>query len=152
MILLTLAVGLLLTVIPLPEWAIPFRPQWAVLILIYWIMALPHRIGVGSGWMLGIIVDLLTGSLLGLHALGYAIVAFFIIQLHRRIRVLPLWQQAIGIFLLLLLEHLLKIWLLGFTQLFPTDSSIWISPIISMFLWPWVYIILRGLRRRFHIS
>ncbi len=152
MLLLTFTVALLLAVMPLPAWAHSFRPQWPLLVLIYWAMALPQRIGVGSAWALGIAVDLLSSSLLGMHAMIYAIIVFIIIQLHRQIRVFPLWQQAMGIFLLLLLEYLLKIWLLGFTQEIPTGESLWISPVISMLLWPWIYIILRDLRRKFNIS
>ncbi len=150
-LILTFAVSLLLAVMPLPIWAHPLRPQWPLLVLIYWAMAIPERIGIGSAWTLGIVVDLLTSSLLGLHAMGYSIVVYIIIQLHRRIRVFPLWQQAVGIFLLLLLEYFLKIWLLGFTQKIPERESLWISPVISMILWPWIYIVLRDLRRRFNI-
>jgi rod shape-determining protein MreD len=152
MLLLTFSVALLLAVMPLPAWAHSFRPQWPLLVLIYWAMALPQRVGIGYAWVLGIAVDLLTSSLLGMHAMIYAIIVFIIIQLHRQIRVFPLWQQAIGIFMLLLLEYLLKIWLLGFTKQVPTGESLWISPVISMLLWPWIYIILRDLRRRFNIS
>ncbi len=152
MLLFTFTVALLLAVMPLPAWAHSFRPQWPLLVLIYWAMALPQRIGVGSAWALGIAVDLLSSSLLGMHAMIYAIIVFIIIQLHRQIRVFPLWQQAMGIFLLLLLEYLLKIWLLGFTQEIPAGESLWISPVTSMLLWPWIYIILRDLRRKFNIS
>jgi rod shape-determining protein MreD len=152
MLLLTIVVALLLAVMPLPTWAHAFRPQWPLLVLIYWAMALPQRIGIGSAWVLGVAVDLLTSSLLGMHAMIYAIIVFIIIQLHRQIRVFPLWQQSLGIFMLLLLEYLLKIWLLGFTRHIQPDEALWISPVISMLLWPWIYIVLRDLRRRFSIS
>ena len=64
----TFIIALLLTVIPLPEGLRFLRPDWVGLVLIYWCMALPHRVGVASGWFMGLMVDLLTGTLLGQHA------------------------------------------------------------------------------------
>jgi rod shape-determining protein MreD len=150
-ILITLVVALLLTVIPLPEWARPFRPQWYTLVLIYWTMALPHRVGVGSGWLLGIFVDLLTESLFGLHALGLAIIAFIVLQLHQRIRVYPLWQQSLVVLLFLLLEQLLVYWIIGYTGQPLPSPAYWSAPFFGMLLWPWTYVVLRDVRRRFHI-
>jgi rod shape-determining protein MreD len=150
-IVITLIVALLLTVLPLPEWARPFRPQWYTLALIYWVMALPQRVGVGSSWLLGITVDLLTESLFGLHALGLSIIAFIIIKLHQRIRVFPLWQQSLTVFLMLLLEQFLTSWILGFTGQPLPSPAYWSAPVVGMLLWPWLYVILRDIRRRFHV-
>ena len=67
-ILLTFTVAMLFSVVSLPEfipWQLGYlRPQWVELVLIYWIMALPHRIGIFSAWVLGLFVDVLTGSCL----------------------------------------------------------------------------------------
>ncbi|MCU7812927.1 MAG: rod shape-determining protein MreD, partial [Candidatus Thiodiazotropha sp. (ex Notomyrtea botanica)] len=95
---LTLLMGYFLTLIPLPEWAQTFRPQWVALILIYWCMALPERVGVGLGFIFGLLLDVLTGTLLGQHALGLSVVAFVTIKLHLRVRVMPLRQQVFTIF------------------------------------------------------
>ena len=42
-----------LMILPMPEWARPLRPQWVTLVLLYWAIALPHRVGVGSGFATG---------------------------------------------------------------------------------------------------
>ena len=78
-ILATLCVAMLLMILPMPDWARPFRPQWVTLVLLYWAIALPHRVGVGSGFATGIVLDVLTGTLLGQHALGLSIVTFIAI-------------------------------------------------------------------------
>ena len=148
---LTLLLGFVLSIMPLPDWALDFRPQWVVLILIYWCMALPERIGVVVGWLTGLLLDVLTGTLLGQHALGLAVVAYLTLKLYRRVRVLPVRQQMFTIFVLLLVERLLTLWATGAAG-YPTPSLwYWITPVVSTLLWPWIFIMLRDIRRRFHV-
>ena len=61
---------------------------------------------------------MLTGTLLGQHALGLSVVTFVAIQLHQRIRVFPFWQQSLGILVPLVMEHLLALWVTGATRAF----------------------------------
>jgi len=149
---LTLLFGFVLTIVPLPEWALMFRPQWVVLILIYWCMALPERIGVGVGWISGLLLDVLTGTLLGQHALGLAVVAFLTLKLYQRVRVLPLRQQMFTVFVLLLVERLLTLWSTAVAGYSTPSLLYWLTPVIGALLWPWIYVILRDIRRRFRIS
>lgn len=151
-IVLTFVVALLLMILPLPEWARPFRPQWVTLVLLYWCIALPHRVGVGTAFIAGVVLDALTGTLLGQHALGLSIVAFLAIQLHARIRVFPFWQQAIGIWVLLVIEHLLALWVMGITSRTPPSLDYWVMPFVGAVLWPWLFVTLRDVRRRFRVS
>jgi rod shape-determining protein MreD len=150
-ILASFCVALVLTILPLPDWAQPFRPQWVTLVLIYWTLALPHRVGVGIGFLNGIALDVLTGTLLGQHALGLSIVAFATLKLHQRVRVFPLWQQSLVVLVLLVVEHLLALWVMGAIQEQPPGLVYWAVPPIGALLWPWVFVILRDIRRRFHV-
>ncbi len=59
----TFLVAYLLVLLPGPEWSARFRPNWVALVLIYWCIAAPGRVGIGTGWLVGIILDLLYGSL-----------------------------------------------------------------------------------------
>lgn len=151
-ILLTLVAALLLTLLPLPEWARPYRPAWQNLALIYWCMAAPQRIGVVSAWLLGLVTDITTGTLLGQHALGLAVIAYLVLHLHQRLRVFPLFQQSAVILLLLGTERVLSYWVMGAAHQTQPGSEYWIQPLVGMLLWPWVYIILRDIRRRFRVS
>lgn len=151
-ILLSFIIAFLLTSIPLPEWADRFRPPWLSLVLIYWCMALPHRVGVGTGWLVGLILDAAQGTLLGQHALAMAVVAFLTLRTYRRIRVFPLWQQAISVMLFLLVNQLLVVWINGIIGYSPGDWW-YLAPVFGgMLFWPWVFIILRDLRRRFRVG
>jgi rod shape-determining protein MreD len=148
----TVCVALLLTILPMPDWARPFRPQWVTLVLLYWTIALPHRVGVGTGFVVGIVLDVMTGTLLGHHALGLSVVLFVAIQLHQRIRVFPLWQQSLGVLMLLVVQHLLALWIIGATRGEAPGLSYWMVPLIGALLWPWIFVTLRTLRRHFKVS
>ena len=149
---LTFAFALMLVILPLPDWARPYRPQWVTLTLIYWCLALPHRISVGTGFGLGILLDVLTGTLLGQHAMGLSLIAFIAVQLHARIRVFPLWQQALAILLLLTIDHMLSLWVMGASGRTPPGLLYWVVPVVGAVLWPWVFVILRNLRRHFRVA
>ena len=148
-IVISFLVALVLTVLPLPDWAINLRPEWTALVLLYWCMALPHRVGVGIGWCVGMLLDVLKGTLLGQHALGMAVIAYLTINLHQRIRVFPLWQQALTVLMLLALYQLLILWFSGQQ---PKGWTYWLPSISGMVLWPWVFILLRGVRRYFKVN
>ena len=145
-------VALILTIVPLPEVVEPFRPEWTTLALIYWCLALPTRVGLGTAWSVGILVDVLKGTLLGQHALGMTMVAFIALKLHLRIRVHPLWQQAISVWLLLALNQLLVLWIHGMMGRPLTDWLHWAPTLTGALLWPAVFLMLRRIRRHFRIS
>jgi len=148
----TVLVALMLTIVPLPQWLRPYRPEWAVLALIYWGMALPQRVGVGAGWATGLLIDVLKGSLLGQHALALTVVMFLTLNLHQRIRVYPLWQQALSVLTLTGLYQLLVLWFEGITGQRTGGWQYWMPSVVGMLLWPWVFMVLRDLRRRFKVT
>lgn len=151
-IVLSFVVALTLTALPLPDWAAVWRPAWVALVLIYWCMAVPERVGVGVGWFVGLLLDVLMGSLLGHHALGLSVVAFVTHKLHQQVRVLPLWQQAISVFGLVLIYEVLVLWINGIRGI-PVQAWAYLSaPVTSMVLWPWISIILRDARRKYGVS
>ena len=148
---LTLLVGYLLALMPLPEAVSTFRPQWVALILIYWCMALPERVGIGIGWVMGLLLDVQQSTILGQHAMGLAIIAYITIKSHQRIRVFPLAQQALMICGYILLLQFLSMWIRGMVGVPPRDWTFWAPAFTSMLIWPWLFIILRDIRRKFHV-
>lgn len=151
-ILVSFLVGLVLAIVPLPLWGELARPEWAALVLVYWCMALPERVGVGVGWLVGLAQDALQGTLLGAHALAFGLLAFLTLQLHRRIRVLPPWQQAMIVLVLLLVVRLVLLWVRGFTGGPDTDLRYWLPALTGTLIWPVVFLVLRELRRHYRVQ
>lgn len=151
-IILSFVVALMLTALPMPAWAALWRPAWVALVLVYWCMAAPRYTGIVMGWVLGLFLDVLAGTLLGQHALALAVVAFVVHRFHRQVRVLPLWQQGVGVFGLVFLYQVLILWITGIRGIPVLASAYWSSPLVSMLLWPWVFIVLRDVRRRYQVA
>lgn len=152
MILLSFAVAFALSIVPLPDAVAPLRPEWVVLVLVYWCMALPERVGVGAGWVTGLLLDVLRGGLLGQHALTLAIVAWLTLQLYQRLRVFPAWQQAASVFVIVLVHLTLQLWIKGISGA-PDATWQWFLPAVtSALVWPLVFIVLRAFRRGFRIA
>lgn len=148
----TCVVALMLTMMPLPEWARTLRPQWVTMVLIYWCMAVPARVNVGWGWIMGLLLDVAYGSVLGQHALALMIIAYVVTMLYQRLRLFPLAQQAVIVALLILLQLLISLWIKGATGAAPERGSYWLTAFSSALLWPWMFVLLRDVRRRFQVS
>lgn len=145
-------VALLLAIAPGPDWAEPFRPEWVGLVLIYWCIATPQRVGVGMGWLVGLILDVLYGSLLGQHALAKAVIAYLAVRFHPQLRMFPPWQQAVSVMVLVAINHLLVLWAKELAEHTPVTWSHWTPSVVSMLIWPWLFVILRDIRRRAKLS
>lgn len=144
----SLFIALFLSILPVPAVLDDLRPQWVALTLIFWCLTLPERVGVFWAFGTGLVLDVTTGALLGHHALGLSVVAYVVVELHQRVRSFPLWQQTLVVWLLLLVERLLHLWLLGATGQ-PTPTLVyWAPTFVSALLWPWVFVVLRDLGRR----
>ncbi len=151
-ILASFVVALLLTMLPLPELLQRLRPEWVTIVLIYWCMALPDRIGIGWAWLAGLMLDVATGSLLGQHALVLAIVAFLTLELHQRIRVFPLMQQSFAILVLVTMAQMINLWISSIINTPPSSWTYWFPSLISALLWPWLFIVMRSVRRHFRVT
>ncbi len=151
-IILSFVVAIMLMALPLSDWAVNWRPAWVAIVLIYWCMAVPDRVGIAVGWFLGLLLDVQQSTVLGQNALGLTLIAFITIKSYQRMRVYPLAQQAVLICFYLLLYELIMLWITGYTGTSTWDWTYWMPAITSMLLWPWLFIILRDVRRKYHIS
>lgn len=151
-ILASLALALFLTILPVPDWGQDFRPQWVAMTLIYWSLALPSRVGVFWAFATGLVLDVTIGTVLGQHALSLSVAAWLAVELHQRIRIFPLVQQAVSVWVLLLVERLIGMWVMGATGQPTPTLWYWTPTFVGMLLWPWLFIVLRDVRRRFGVA
>ena len=133
---LSLGMAFLLTLIPLPGWAVELRPPWVALTLIYWLLAAPERVGVFWAWAMGLLLDVAIGTTLGQHALSLAVMAWVTVSLHRRLRLFPLFQQTLAVWLLLLLERLVSLWVMGALGQPTPGLPYWWSTLTGLLVWP----------------
>ncbi len=144
---ITFIVALILMLIPLPDWARAYRPEWLALVLIYWNLALPKNVGINIAWILGLCVDVIQGTLLGQHALGLAITAYLALRLYPRARNYPLHQQALLVGIILLPYAGISLWISGIIGENP-KPWLYLAPVAtSALIWPLVYLVLRAIRR-----
>lgn len=101
----TLAVALVLNLLPWRD--VTGLPDWLALVLVFWCVHQPRKMGIGIAWVLGLVMDAGNGALLGQHALAYSALAFASIALSRRILWFPPWPQAIHVLVLLAAIQLL---------------------------------------------
>ena len=148
----TMVVGLMLHMLPLPDWLAYVRPEFVTLVVMYWVLAMPERIGVTVAWCVGLLLDVTQGAILGQHALGLVIVTYILQLEYQRIRVFSLVQQALVVFVLLLIKQILVLWVYGLVGHAPNLQMYFLPSFIGAIIWPWVYLFLRSLRRKFSVS
>lgn len=148
----TLIIALVLALLPMPDWTIWLRPAWVLLVLIYWAMSVPSRVGVGVAFVMGIVVDLMTGTLLGEHALAFTAIIYFVNRLHIRLRMYPLIQQGLCVLIFALFYQFIIYCIQGFIGNLPPSHLYWLSAVTSMLLWPWLFVLMRDFSRWSRVS
>ena len=147
-ILFSLFVACVLAIVPLPEWLIHWRPAWVPLLVIYWVIAQPHRFGVVSAWLTGLMLDVLVNNALGQNAVALAVLAYTTYVLHMRIRVFPLWQQCLSVLVLVGIYMLVNLMILRAVYTTTSTMMYWVPALISALVWPWVMLFLDFLQNR----
>lgn len=148
---LTILMALLLSIVPFPVGVDIYRPDWLVLIVLYWVLALPHRVNIGTAWLAGLMLDVLLGSTLGVRALSMAIMAYLAGVQYQKIRNFSVWQQAMVIGGISLLGQMTILWaehLFGSATL---NYRLFWSSLTTTLLWPAAFLLLRKLRRTLRI-
>lgn len=145
---LSLLAGIVLTVIAVPESWRAFRPFWLGLIVIWWSLEAPERMGMGTAFLLGLIEDVMIGTLLGEHAFRLVAIAFILLRFRARLRFFPMWQQALAVLAILLNDRILTLALRSFSGAAAIDWHFWMAPLVGALMWPWLFLLLDDLRRR----
>jgi len=129
-----------------PQWR-GYSPDWVTLVLIYWCMAAPQRVGVGAAWLVGLGLDLLTFGLVGSHALTKTVIAFLVGRVALRLRAYPVWQQTAFIPIMLAIETTILVTIEYLLDGYWGGIFSWKALAVGFAVWPLVFLILRRCRR-----
>jgi rod shape-determining protein MreD len=140
--LFSVVIAMCLKVLPLSPMLQAWNPDWVLLVLIYWLLAQPYKCGVFSSWIVGLLMDVLTGRPLGQTALIYALISYVCLKFYKRVRHFPLMQQGVFIFCCLLSAQILAFCIESFRNparfqwifLLPTISGTLIWPVAGLIM------------------
>lgn len=148
---LSLLIALLLSVAPMPHSIGLGRPLWLAMFISYWAIALPHRGGMVAAFFFGLMLDVLSGTLLGQNGLPLILITFLVLNLQQRLRMFPLLQQSLVLLVILGIGQLVQLWLNTLTGNRPPTLLFLVPVPASALLWPWIFIALQWARRRFNV-
>ena len=149
---MTFVLGFVLSALPLPDTLVDWRPCWLAMFLIYWCMALPERVGISSAWFLGLLFDVQQSFIFGQHALGFTFLAYIILKNHKQLRVYPLLHQAIMVCVYLIMYKAIMLLVTFLSGKIVYTWDYWLPAITSMLIWPWLFIVMRDLRRKYNVA
>ncbi len=145
---LSLLIALVLSVWPLPQWLAPWWPQWLAMVVVFWAIQRPKEFGYTAVWVTGLLSDVVFGSLMGTHVLGFSIILFLCRRFARVLRFSNLlWQIAPAALLMagyLLYIQVVVIALTGGDWML----ELWLGLLASVVLWPLLHQWLTSLERR----
>jgi rod shape-determining protein MreD len=144
----TVIIALIFTIAPLPGSIQAARPDLLLLLVIYWSLSAPRIAGLTFAWLCGLAIDLLTGVLLGQHALAFLLVAFLTHKFQLRMRIFPIWHQTLTVFMLLAVYQFLVFWIDGVVGQPVTTWSRWLPVFTGALVWPVLVAVLDTWNRR----
>lgn len=140
--------ALLLGLVPFPPVLAGFKPYWLGLVVIYWALEAPDRLGLGMAFVLGLLADAVYGTLFGEQALRLCILAFLVLRFRARLRFFPLSQQALAVLVLLFNDRIVVLAVRVASGEGVPPADFWLAPLIGTLLWPWLFLLFDQLRLR----
>ena len=150
LILVTILVALVLAVLHLPEtwpqWLGWLRPAWMAMVIFYWVMALPHRLGLISAWIVGLLLDVLQADPLGLNGFLLAGITYVAWRFYERLRMYSIAQQAGVVFVLVLIAETTRLLVQDLTFDRGLSWGVLLPALMSMLIWPFLLLLLDRMR------
>ena len=132
---LSIILALILLLLPWSGFVLTMRPDFMLLVIIFWLIRAPNLCNVGTAWLVGLFVDLATGGIFGQYALAYTITAFFAVTYQKRLVLFSRTQQLIYVFLLLFISQLIMLVIKTFAGAQFMGWTYFIPSITGVLLW-----------------
>ena len=142
----TLILALMATMLPLGR--VPWMPDVLAVVLVFWSVHQPLRIGVVAAFMFGLAVDVHQTSLLGQHALAYTTLSYFAITIHRRLLWFTVPSQSVQVLPLFAAAHAIELAIRMLAGGAFPGYTILFAPVLESILWPVVSVLLLLPQRR----
>jgi rod shape-determining protein MreD len=142
----SLLMALLINMLPLGR--IPWRPDVVAVVLVFWSVHQPLRIGISTAFLFGLAMDVHQVSLLGQHALAYTALTYFAITIHRRLLWFKVPSQALQVLPLFAASHAIELAIRMMAGGAFPGIHIVFAPLIEAVLWPIVSVLLLAPQRR----
>ncbi|WP_418317335.1 rod shape-determining protein MreD [Piscinibacter sakaiensis] len=142
----TLFVALALDTIQFGRFAA--MPDLLAVTLVFWNVHQPRRIGVGTAFLFGLLIDVHDGAMLGQHALAYTLLSYFAISMHRRLLWFGVPAQAVQVLPLFALAHAVSFTVRMMAGGMLPGWSLMLAPLAEAMLWPLVTWLLLAPQRR----
>lgn len=148
LIILTFLMGLFLTILPVPQSIVWFWPQWMFALLLFWVITSPMQCGVLLAFIVGLWMDIVTGTAFGQHAFVFVLLSYIALKNHSVIVHFPLFQQGLIVGIFAMMNVFLQGFVLHFTGHTTHDALNLFSALTTFLLWPLLFVILDNLRPR----
>ena len=135
-----------------PEWLSMIRPNWLLVVLFFWLIEVPHRIGLIGTWILGLMVDVLLAQPLGLSGLILASITSVTWRFYDRLRMYSALQQSGVVFVIVGLAEIFRVMVISLDSERAFGFELLTIPAMSMLAWPIIYLLLIRLRTGMRIE
>lgn len=142
----SLFIALLVNMLPLGRQ--PWMPDLLALVLVFWSVHQPLRIGIATAFLFGLVMDVHQTSLLGQHALAYTALSYFAIMVHRRLLWFTVPSQALQVLPLFGSAHAIELAIRLFAGGSFPGWTLVLAPMLESLLWPVATVILLAPQRR----
>lgn len=132
---LSLLLAFMAYLLPWSGAMLTFRPDFVLLVLIFWLVRAPNLCNIGTAWLLGLMVDLVTGGTFGQYAFAYTVAAFFAVYYQRRLVLFNGTQQIFYVFALLLIAQITLLALKAFAGAELASFSYFLPSISGVVVW-----------------
>lgn len=144
----SLSAALLMSILPLPDALQAWRPEWVMLVLIFWVMHAPSWVGFWFAFAMGLLLDTFLASPMGLHALALVLVIYVTRMTQRWSGIFSVRQTTALVFLLILFGRFVTYAVLSLRGEVPPNLSYFLPAVASALIWPTVLLSLRRWTQR----